>query len=78
MWGLLVNGPPFHVGVMKKKRRCRVPLKDESGSRIAFKESENGNFDIAVIKGSKILVFEIPPDVWAEITAKGYIDLVEE
>jgi hypothetical protein len=59
----------------KRERSLRVPLKDESGPRVGYKLLENGNYDIAVIRGDQLLLFELPPKAWKAIKKQGYIDL---
>ncbi len=56
-------------------RKVRVPLVDESGPRVGYKKLPNGNYEVAVIRGKEIIVFELPPDAWKEIKKKGYIEL---
>lgn len=55
--------------------KVRVPLEDESGSRIGYKKLENGNYEVGVIRGNELLIFELPSEVWEHIKSRGYMEL---
>jgi hypothetical protein len=59
----------------RKRRPHRVYLGEE---RVGFRELPNGNFEIAVIIGSQIPVFELPKEAWEAVQKQGYIELQRE